>query len=556
MKKSFMFCAVASVLASGSMAAHAGQQFWVTKKADTFNGRCTPQDCSLRDAINAANNAPPGNNTIGFLFGGTYPIERPADDGTKVILDPYTIDDETGDIGDFDLWSRITIEGLALDGKKVTVDGQHGSRVFDIHADAYVVLNNLTITGGYLRSGNVWYQALEELSGAGIRNAGTLLMDSCEVSFNRGGIFASALYNYSTSETQPGQATVTNSQFLFNQAVEDSPVRKMDWNGHESTIYSTGASGVLKIINGKKWHVGVINPDTSLVLSDSTVAFNTSEQIAAVGVASRWANFAMYRTKVINNKFLTQSAGGQAVYIAGTPKNTTATIEDSEISNNDGTGLRWLQGSDNHLVIRGTTFANNRSEGDGGGIYFDLVAPGDPQISNSTISGNVAKGHGGGILVATNIPDPSYDELSHVFLNNVTIANNTSGLEGGGIFEELGRADLKNTLITDNHAGIGSGNDCYGVLRSDDYNLISDRQGCRLNGPTANSIFGVSAQLEPLKDNGGPSPTHALLTTSPAFDAGNDATCKATDQRGVARPQWQHCDMGAYESTTPRSPGG
>lgn len=60
--------------------------------------------------------------------------------------------------------------------------------------------------------------------------------------------------------------------------------------------------------------------------------------------------------------------------------------------------------------------------------------------------------------------------------------------------------------------------------------------------------------LGPLDDNGGPTRTLALLPGSPAIDAGDDATCASPpvsglDQRGTARPQGAHCDIGAYEYT-------
>ena len=42
----------------------------------------------------------------------------------------------------------------------------------------------------------------------------------------------------------------------------------------------------------------------------------------------------------------------------------------------------------------------------------------------------------------------------------------------------------------------------------------------------------------------------ALLPCSPAIDAGNSATCPASDQRGVARPFGPGCDIGAFEWTT------
>jgi hypothetical protein len=54
-----------------------------------------------------------------------------------------------------------------------------------------------------------------------------------------------------------------------------------------------------------------------------------------------------------------------------------------------------------------------------------------------------------------------------------------------------------------------------------------------------------------LQDNGGFTQTMALGVGSPAIDAGNDATCADTDQRGVARPQGSYCDIGAYEVEFP-----
>jgi hypothetical protein len=50
-----------------------------------------------------------------------------------------------------------------------------------------------------------------------------------------------------------------------------------------------------------------------------------------------------------------------------------------------------------------------------------------------------------------------------------------------------------------------------------------------------------------LQNNGGETQTHALLFGSLAIDAGNTVGCPATDQRGVARPQGNGCDMGAFE---------
>ena len=48
---------------------------------------------------------------------------------------------------------------------------------------------------------------------------------------------------------------------------------------------------------------------------------------------------------------------------------------------------------------------------------------------------------------------------------------------------------------------------------------------------TRPTVDGVDPLLDNLKDNGGPTMTHALKSGSPAVDAGNSAGCK--DPRGI-----------------------
>jgi hypothetical protein len=60
----------------------------------------------------------------------------------------------------------------------------------------------------------------------------------------------------------------------------------------------------------------------------------------------------------------------------------------------------------------------------------------------------------------------------------------------------------------------------------------------------------VNPLLGPLTQNGGPTPTFALLPGSPALDAGDDLLT-GTDQRGYPRPSGQHGDIGAYEMDAP-----
>jgi hypothetical protein len=82
------------------------------------------------------------------------------------------------------------------------------------------------------------------------------------------------------------------------------------------------------------------------------------------------------------------------------------------------------------------------------------------------------------------------------------------------------------------------------------HNLYGAICGVRAVG----DLSGIDAKLGPLQDNGGLTLTHALLAGSPAVDAGDNATCPTTDQRGVARPVdgdqdgTDVCDIGAYEA--------
>ena len=102
---------------------------------------------------------------------------------------------------------------------------------------------------------------------------------------------------------------------------------------------------------------------------------------------------------------------------------------------------------------------------------------------------------------------------------------------------------MKNSILA-NSAG---GGDCYnsGSISTNSHNLIEDG--------TCSPDYTGDPLLGPLVDNGGPTETMALLPGSPAINAGDNATCEVTDQRGVSRPQAGRCDIGAYEYEFPYS---
>ena len=130
-------------------------------------------------------------------------------------------------------------------------------------------------------------------------------------------------------------------------------------------------------------------------------------------------------------------------------------------------------------------------------------------------------------------------------LSNATIAANVlSGVDNDG------QLVVRNTILAEN-----AGTDCSGVLTSHGFNLFRNPSGCLIAGNTSGDLVGMDPALGLLEDNGGPTPTHALLAGSAALDTGNPAApggpagCESTDQRGVSRPQGFRCDIGAFEAS-------
>src|SRR5439155_23762631 len=94
--------------------------------------------------------------------------------------------------------------------------------------------------------------------------------------------------------------------------------------------------------------------------------------------------------------------------------------------------------------------------------------------------------------------------------------------------------------------------DLPGPFTSQGHNLIAVSDGSTgfVNGSNGDIAGSASSPINPLvgalQDNGGPTLTMALLTGSPAIDAGDD-TLTGTDQRGFPRLSGAHVDIGAFE---------
>ncbi len=141
----------------------AATTFEVTKTTDPPAGPCDPQDCSLREAILAAN-ATAGADTI-LVPAGTYTLQLPGVD-------------DTGVAGDLDITDTTTIEAS---GGEVVVNangGVTGERAFDIVAGVS------TFRGIGVRGGTAPYGVNDPALGGGIRVRSRLTMYGGTVSGN------------------------------------------------------------------------------------------------------------------------------------------------------------------------------------------------------------------------------------------------------------------------------------------------------------------------------------------------------------------------------------
>jgi hypothetical protein len=153
----------------------------------------------------------------------------------------------------------------------------------------------------------------------------------------------------------------------------------------------------------------------------------------------------------------------------------------------------------------------------GGGIYSFTNSL---SLWTCTVASNTAIfGYGGGIC----------DNGSNGVYRSTTIGGNQSSF-GGGVFAS--GADFGNTLIGANTATTGP--DVNGTLFSSDYNLIQRTNSAVITGETSHTLR-MFPFLGSLQDNGGPTPTMALLPGSPAIDQGKSFGT-TTDQRGKRRP--------------------
>ncbi len=283
---------------------------------------------------------------------------------------------------------------------------------------------------------------------------------------------------------------------------------------------------------------------------------------------------------------------------------------------NHGGGV-FSGGSAAQLVVLDSEIVANEAHRSGGGVY---CLNGLCEIARSKINDNVAGSQGGGLFVASDQFFGEYLEIARnrasegagihlgamVELQRSTLVDNVATSKGGGVYDGFG-AFIRFSTITGNSAPFGAGvyadtnqtlldsdtiarNLGYGIHNVAgvflENTIVAENTIANCGGePVAFGAYNMDSgttcglvstlqvpnfpatdpMLDVLRDNGGPTPTLALLPGSPAIDVVSTeirTNCeKMVDQRAYhrGRPRTQNandedvfwCDIGAFEASHP-----
>ena len=230
----------------------------------------------------------------------------------------------------------------------------------------------------------------------------------------------------------------------------------------------------------------------------------------------------------------------------------TLIIERSVISSSasNGGGAVYVEGAGAELQISDSALVDNEANFNGSAVL--TVGGVTTTIVNSTVSGNTSLNNFAALAVQTLAGQSADMTLRFVTVND----NIGEGLRASVFSDATANITVSNSIVASSSLrnlfleGSGASFTSLGNNIFDDASVAS---------VLSSDLINTDPLLGPLADNGGPTPTHALLFGSDAIDRGNNAMTLdidnrvlTTDQRGETfdRIQFNIVDIGAFESNT------
>jgi hypothetical protein len=394
-------------------------------------------------------------------------------------------------------------------------------------------------------------------STATINLVGPLPAVTGSLTINGGGTIA-------VSDNDPGPMPDLTAPADFDL---DQEIALSDSDPPQVMTVNTGASlelDNLTIENSNAvFSAGTLTVDNCTFSNDSSSIFggaiyNSGGTLTVTGSSTFSTNHALYLGGAIFNTG-TMNVDGSTNFTANSAnsgaaisnRNGTVTVTGSSFSGGTAYSAGAILNLGGTVTITSSTFSDNRAGAEAGALFNNT---GTMTVTNSTFSGNSAScgqgsasfGYGGAVENAGSV--------ATVTITASTFAGNCVGFPGAGgaIYGDSGTVNVESTILAASTNG-----DCAirstgsAVINDAGYN-IGDDSSCNFTvGGTSSVVAFTDLALDPngLADNGGPTQTIALESTSLAIDVVPQADCTTEDQRGDLRPDSGEtsCDVGAYE---------
>lgn len=477
----------------------------VTRTDDPAPDGCNPGDCSLREAVIAANDDVALDEIN--LSAGTYTLD---------LKDGF---DGSEDEGDLDVSTDLTIRGAPS-----VLDAQELGRILDIRSGANVTLEDLTLQN-----------ANTSLDTNGSNNAGALSINggsltATRVTFanNRANSLGGAIWAF-------GDAIVTIEYCTFtdNSAGDGAGIFATAQLTISNTLFHNNRADQSVSGNGGALYMNAMGVTHHLRAVTMTQNFSTGAggAMSFLGAGSR---LEIENLVAVGNTTSGNSNGG-VLSVPNTAERTVQ-ITDSTFEMNEATsgGAITHAGQSDSMSIENSTFYGNTARDNGGALH---ISGGKVDITNVTFSQNEAADNGGGIYVSGNGTDVSV--IHSTFANGLAAVASALFVTSSNV-----SVRMANNLLAGDCA-----KSTEGTLISAGGNVESPGNTCLL--AAASDLPGqstVQLQLQPLADNGGNTLTHQLGVASTARDNGDSSICALVqqDQRGAVRDNM--CDAGSVEA--------
>jgi hypothetical protein len=436
-------------------------------------------EAALRDAVGTLG-AAEGGGTITFDCGGEHTIT---------------------------LTAELAVSGfLMIDGEgAITLSGGGTTRVLNLDNYTDLVVQRLTISGGNT-----------EESGAGIQHPWYGTLKAIDVNFvdnhctsqageiGGGAVFAGGLSEAVFSGCTFAGNSASNGGAILNRG---STLTVVDcvFSGNSATSTGDGQYG-----NGGGLYIDGMNYDSP-------------------------GDLRLCGTVFENNHANTHGSGMFSYFYEGSRSFIDRCLfRGNEFDGSPTGGAGGLYHEAVPLTMTNTTIAENRSDQHAAGLFIGSEST--AEVTNCTFAGNIVPEVGAAI----------FDGSSPLAIKNCTFSGNSADygpaiFKGEGVSISVANSIFAYNVTPNEYSALA----CHETLEDGGGNIQwpDVKNNGNADNPCAAGITFADPLLQPLADNGGPTPTMALGAGSPAIDVSD--SCPETDQRGM--PRSGRCDAGAYE---------